>query len=336
MHFIFKSKIFVLFNVLVFLVMLLSLNYSVGNYISASEDRPFHLSRNYEVYEKVQMKKNGLKSFLNNKESDYVMILETHDKETIGIYDPMMHYYLKSFKVSAPNLLRYFSKEDYIKERNVGICIDGCSLFDFTYLETLGKELNLEVINCFENSPLAVNDIIIVHNLFSMEEHIGDYIYIDSTNQKTIHLLDEQLKNIGYQKLNKTKKTSVDLLSALKFGLESKHSFYLLFSNLMLLVLTSVTSYIYFEKMKKRIILNFFYGCTISKFLKMFFLPYFLIMMLSNIIIIGILYLIMSELLYLSLCEYIIVILVDCLFLMAIYSINFIKVYQEIKKGYRL
>lgn len=336
MHFILRSKLFLIFNALVFLVLILSLNYSVGNYVSVIEERPFDLSRNYKVYEKVQIKKDRLKSLLENQDSDYVMILESNNKDVIGIYDPMMSYYLKSFKVSSPNLLRYFSNDDYINEKNVGICVKGCSLFDFTYLKTLGKELDLEIINCFESSPLAVNDVYIVNNLFTMNEEIGNYIYIDSKNKRTINQLDYKLQALGYQEVTQSMQNPVNILSALKFGLESKHSFYLIFSNLMLLILTSVTSYIYFEKMKKRLKLNFFYGCTISKFFMVFFIPYTLLIQLANIIIIGILQFTMSDFLYLSLYDYIIISLIYGLFLIAVYSVNFIKVYQEIKKGYDL
>lgn len=335
MYFILKSKILILCNVLVFLATILSLNYSVGNYVLSTEERPFDLSDNYEIYEKTDIKNINLKVLLDDQMTDYVMILENRNKDAIGIYDPAMYFYLRSIKVSSPHILRYFSKEDYVNERNVGICVDGCSLFDFTYLETLGNKKNIEVINCFENSPLAVNQISIIRNLFTIKEEIGNYVYIDSKNEHTMNRLGKTLQEIGYRKLSKPVRESIDLFSAIKFGLDSKHSLYLIISNMMLLILTAVISHISVEKMKRIIKLNFFYGCTISIFFKTFILPYLLFVMLGNLIIIGFLPFIISDMLYLSLSEYIVIIISYCLFLAVVYFMNFHKIYKEIKKeGY--
>lgn len=336
MHFILKSRIFLLFNSLVFLATVLSLNYSVGNYVLSSEMPPFDLSHNYEVYEKVSMENIDLKEFLNDQTSNYVMILENHNKDKIGIYDPMMNYYLKSNKVSSPNFIRYFSKEDYVNGKNVGICVNGCSLFDFASLSSLGEELNLEIINCFENSPLNVNHISVVHNLFSMEEKIGDHVYIDSENKQTLNQLDKTLQKAGYQKLNKPTRQSMQLLQAIKFGLDSKHSSYLIFSNMILLILSALTSYVYIEKMKRRIKLNFFYGCTVLVFFKMFVIPYILFTILSSIVITRLLDLFISDLLYLSLAENIVILIAYCLYLVVVYFVNFLRVYKDMEKGYQL
>ena len=334
MHMLLKSKVFILFNSFVFLSIVFSLNYSVGNYILEIGKRPFDLSRNYEIYEKDNLNSKDFKGILNIPDSDFVMILEKDD--ALGIYDPMMYYYLKSTKVTMPNEIRYFSKNDYDNDQNVGICVKGCSLFDNSYLKTLSVETKTEIINCFENSPLAVDDIQIVHNLFSLNIDVGDHIYIDSMNHTTLNQLDSFLQESGFKKIDKTNDKSVNLLDALNFGLQNKYSFYLIFANIMLLLLTIITSYVYFSKIKRKLELDFFYGCTISTYIKTFFVPFILIIILCSSIMTGIIFLFASDLLYLSLTNYLIILTVYTLFLVFLYFINFMNIYKEIKRGFHL
>lgn len=270
-----KSKTFISFIVFVFLAVILSLNYSMGNYFQAVIERPFGLSENYLMFEKTNTSKDLYDIINIKRENEIVMLLKSKTpSHELGIFDPQMKYYLASSAIMSPGIRRYFSDIDYNTKSNVAIRLSDCSPEDFNqFPNSKNSEGNYEILDCLEDSPLTYDNTQIIRNIFAMESNIGDVIYLDSNNKEKVNKYKKILTQNGYKELTLHKNRDISILHSIRYGLQNKHSMFLLVSCFTLLFFQIVVCKAYTYNIKTRVILHRICGGRFLTIIKTLGLP---------------------------------------------------------------
>lgn len=277
-----------------------------------------------------------LNFLLDDKYKNITILMENKNSNEIGIFDPRMYYYTRASKIEMPNLYRYFSEDDYREYNNVGICLQGCNLFDENNSKKISSKNDVEIINCFEDSPLAENGATIVKNLFAMEEETGNKIYLDSTNSTLLNDLEKIFLKRGYEREATKEAVEVNLFKAIQYGLMNKYSFYLIVSSLTLLLFDIVISYVYFMKLRKRIEINYIYGSTKINYFKNYICKLIVCIIFICTFVTCCAYLLIPNNIYLSIKNILLLLFIFLLYYTFIYILFFcnIKIYSKRRNNY--
>ena len=276
-----KNMLIILYFIIVNCIIILSINYMIGNDI---EEFPYGLSENYIVlHTDNNEKKNSGFDFLNlNK--NITVIAETNDKLVIGLYDPTMKYYINSTKFINPKVFRYFSSEDYTNKHRVGIVTDSISNIgqniDMSKIENFYK---IDVINIFDtNSLIAENTSRVVMNLFSIEPSKITTIYIDSPDINKIEGVKNEIKKYGYEEMSVENKKPI--LKTIYNSLQGKRyvKFIMYSSGFAYFSLLYVLA-VYLFKYDKYLYISRMFGATFTSMLKLVFTRVFLTCILINL-----------------------------------------------------
>lgn len=261
---------FDIFSVILFMILILTVNYTFANYyFNNSNDIPFGLSDNAVVLKSRNGNNVPYSDIIDlDKNTDIRIITTTKNKKVIGIYDPSMYYYVNSTKFTLPVALRYFSKEDYSSKANTSIAINQCSLGESQGedMDNIGLRFNTTIINCLESSPLANNDTVIIKNLFSIPNQSNSTIYIDSSRINQIKDVQKDFEKNGFVKVN-TKKLNINIVNSLYQSYQSKYPKFLIISSFTLLMLYIVICYSIIEKNKNKMYINIVNGGSFAQIL---------------------------------------------------------------------
>lgn len=278
-----KNILIILFFLTVNCIIILSINYMIGNDIKES---PYGLSENYVILHSDNnvSKKNMGFDFLNlNK--NITVIAETNDKLVIGLYDPNMKYYINATKFINPKIFRYFSSEDYTNKHKVGIVIDSISNVERNIdMSKIEKFYKIDVINIFDtNSLIAQNNPRVVMNLFAIEPSKISTIYIDSYDINKIEEAKNEIKKYGYEEMRINNEKSI--IRTIYNSLQGKKyvKFIMYSSGFAYFSLLYVLA-VYLLKYDKYLYISRMVGATFTSILKLVFTHILLICIIIDLI----------------------------------------------------
>lgn len=259
-----ENILIILFFFMIDCTLIVASNYILGN---DYEKVPMGLEKTYKVLEADNNTKKYKESFdFLYAYNDIVVIAESFDKKTLGLYDPQMKYYLNSSKFDNSKQYRYFSYEDYKSSKRVAIVVDDIMKMvnerkvipDYS---TIKKSFNTEIINIFDKrSYIASQGAEIIFNLFSIDYGDIEKIYIDSDNKQVTNKVCNRLEKLGYK--DQTSKYNSIFISLIN-SLHARRYVKIIFNSFILsLILLFLTFLSYLKKYKKFIYISKICGAS--------------------------------------------------------------------------
>ncbi len=174
----------------------------------------YYMSRNHKVFRKGDISISFFDVFDIDKNSNILVISEYFDKDYIGIYDPMMVLARENSYQLIGNT-RYFNIEDYKTRTNAGVFLSDIERQE--QCQALGKQRLDVVLYCAENTGRFKEGIYYLVNL-SFFDDLGDTIYIDFDEPKSVEPIIERIRGFGYQEISSENYKFFKVLKEADFG----------------------------------------------------------------------------------------------------------------------
>ncbi|MDO5017853.1 MAG: hypothetical protein Q4E02_00995 [Lagierella massiliensis] len=265
-----SKNIYILFFIVTQLI-ILGLNFIAGAYPDESK---YSIGKEY----KILIKDDNVKKEFDLeilKQYDYISVVgETKTPEIIGLYDPTMHYYNLATIITSPDVFRYFSKDDYKNNTNVGILkkpiepIVNRGISSKT-LDNLEQKFNSEIINIFDPSSYIFDksDAEFVKNLFSIKSENISRLYIEKIEDGDFDFVINNLLNSGWkiEEMPPGELTLKDLI--LSYRDLGKNGRFIYQLQVVLIILFLYLVFIDFSKNKNFILLSVTFGGRLKSIL---------------------------------------------------------------------
>lgn len=309
------------------------------SYISlkALDDYDYNMSRKFLKFQKNDNYKNGLNLNFLLDYKDVDVIVETNKRDTIGVYNPTMIYYINSSKVRSLGTFRYFSTNDYKTKSNTAIYfVEDLDNFNNIEIEKLSENSGFNIINIFlEDSAIYKSGVKFVVNLFSLDSSDITKIYVDSKNENSLNEVRERFLNIGFSDINTSEKATIFKIA--ESVLYNRYNSFVFFNSFMGYLLFCYSYCIYLSKYKKYINLYLSYGATLTIILKNKIKVFGLLSIISfsASYILSKLYFNYLDLNYLDMLDYLSIFIFVTLTVLIITSIMILVMYVQNKKVMR-
>lgn len=254
----------------------------------------YDLGTDYLQFTKANKSKNSDFSFLLDYE-DLSLVAETNkDDSVVAIYDPSMHYYINSSKVTSPQRLRYFSKDDYINKKNVSVLLaDQESILSGKIDEKLHAfedKYSTNIINTLDIKSAISNasrNLKLIKNLFSVNTSDIDHIYMRNYLKEEESDLISHFEQAGF----KQNKDNIFQLLQRFIVMNWNTSLYtraiLLSLGIIYMILIFFTE-IYSRRLKKDVLISRIYGASLKDYINLYLKDHvakiFLLLLVSTIL----------------------------------------------------
>lgn len=247
--------------------LLFSLNYLVGK---GQNNNIYSLSKNYQEFIKGKDIRGDLSFLLEN---NHIRVIGEVNHEIIGLYDPMMEYYIKSSKVISPTRFRYFSLNDYIDKKDVGIIFNDINEIishnDDKKVREAEDKFNTKIVNEFDFSSNIYKDgLVIIKNIFSIDPQNIKRVFIDYDIGDIAPII-KKMEEVGFVK---KEKSSVDLLwKALRnIHRESLYTKTIFINSIVVYFFLILICFLFIRSQKNEMVISRLFGSTEYEYIKIF------------------------------------------------------------------
>lgn len=230
-----------------------AINYSLGEK-KFEELIPYNLSENYLEFNNSEQKNVQAKEIINfNNFKNLVVIAKIGDLNTVGILDLPMRFYIQATKEIVPSSYRYFSKDDYISQKKVGIVINNCDSSNIDSVKSSKSKYQLdEVINCFKSDVWDYNSINLIQNIYSVDFSATSKVFVDSTDMSEVNTIKNILLTNGFVLV--TKNENIPIFNALLDSIQGgKYEQFIVTACISVLIVYILMSFIFSQKYEKYI-----------------------------------------------------------------------------------
>lgn len=257
---------FTIFTYLTFLIVLFTINYTLGNFYYVSNPNPYGLSNTYIKLTQTTNTEVDYSSIVDYNMESIRIIASTDQEDVIGLFDPSMFYYINATKATQPAILRYFSADDYKNKRDVSVAINLCQVGNFDSLQTTSSLTNTSVINCLQ-SPYFDDEhnLSLAKNLFSITGKQGTQVYIDSNHKNVLQEIKNKFTEAGFQEDRHNTFVNLNIINSIVYSSDIKYPRFLLITSLGFLMLYMVVCQATIGKNRKKIMISIMSGGSYYK-----------------------------------------------------------------------
>lgn len=247
--------------------MILGLTYW-ANRTEARIERPFGFFINYYKYEKTTDQKLDPSSIFDPNDK-FTVISINKDSDIAGIIDTDFFFHFSVTGSISGSF--YFSQDDYKNKRDLGLKVIHRGFSEIQAGSSKNQNM-VEIRNNTGGVSLYRPDINEYKNLYALED-IGDYLYFDSTDNKTAQKYNKLLKQSGYKLVDGENLSIFNLIVNHLFTDGSAFSF--LFMNLFLYIIGAAVLLSYLRSFTDEIYIYFQHGAGYLPLLKKYWAEFF-------------------------------------------------------------